>query len=66
MSEPKVVLFGASGYTGKMIAGQLAARGIPFVAAGRNAERLRSELGNNPNWPAPVTRSSARPWKPAR
>lgn len=48
MSEPKVVLFGASGYTGKMIAGQLAARGIPFVAAGRNAERLRSELGNNP------------------
>lgn len=48
MSQPKVVLYGASGYTGKMIAGQLAARGVPFVAAGRNAERLSRELGNNP------------------
>ncbi|KKW90137.1 saccharopine dehydrogenase family protein [Sphingobium chungbukense] len=48
MSEAKVVLYGASGYTGKMIAGQLAARGIPFIAAGRNAERLKAELANNP------------------
>lgn len=48
MSDPKVVLYGASGYTGKMIAGQLAARGVPFVAAGRNAERIESELGSNP------------------
>jgi hypothetical protein len=48
MTEPKVVLYGASGYTGKMVAGQLAARGIPFIAAGRNAERLKSELENNP------------------
>ncbi len=48
MREAKVVLYGASGYTGKMIAGQLAARGIPFIAAGRNAERLQSELSINP------------------
>lgn len=48
MSEPKVVLYGASGYTGKLVAGQLAARGIPFIAAGRNVERLKSELANSP------------------
>lgn len=48
MLEPKVVVYGVSGYTGKLVAGQLAARGIPFVAAGRNADRIKSELENNP------------------
>src|SRR5258705_3838959 len=43
-----VVLYGASGYTGKLTAWKLAERGIPFIAAGRNAERLQAELGNVP------------------
>ncbi|MGC9538866.1 saccharopine dehydrogenase family protein [Streptomyces sp. UG1] len=48
MTQPDVVLYGASGYTGKLVARQLAARGIPFVAAGRNGNRLKAELGALP------------------
>src|SRR5471030_1155629 len=44
----EVVLYGASGYTGKLTAWKLAERGIPFIAAGRNAERLRAELAKLP------------------
>lgn len=45
MSEtPKVLVYGASGYTGKLIAESLAKRGIPFYAVGRNAERLTAEM----------------------
>jgi hypothetical protein len=43
-----VVLYGASGYTGKLTAWKLAERGIPFIAAGRNAERLQAELAKVP------------------
>jgi short subunit dehydrogenase-like uncharacterized protein len=35
-----VVLYGATGYTGRLVAAELAARGVPLVLAGRNAERL--------------------------
>lgn len=45
MSEKQVVLYGASGYTGKLIAWHLAERGIPFIAAGRDKERLEYEMG---------------------
>lgn len=48
MSKPEVVIFGASGYTGKLIAWHLAERGIPFVAAGRNKERLEYEMQQVP------------------
>ena len=41
---PKVVVYGASGYTGKLVAESLAKRGIPFYAAGRNAARLAEEM----------------------
>ena len=41
----EVVVYGASGYTGKLTAWKLAERGIPFIAAGRNVERLEKELG---------------------
>ncbi|HUM08275.1 MAG TPA: DUF5938 domain-containing protein [Acidocella sp.] len=44
----QVVLYGASGYTGKLTAWKLAKRGIPFIAAGRNAERLASEMEKIP------------------
>jgi short subunit dehydrogenase-like uncharacterized protein len=46
--KPKVVVYGASGYTGKLIAEFLAADGVPFVAAGRNAERLEAEMAGVP------------------
>lgn len=48
MTTPEVVLYGASGYTGKLVAGQLALRGIPFVAAGRNEARLKEQLSALP------------------
>src|SRR5271170_3375443 len=43
-----VVLYGASGYTGKLTAWKLAERGIPFIAAGRNKARLVEEMANVP------------------
>jgi hypothetical protein len=44
MSSAKVVIYGASGYTGKHLAWKLASRGIPFIAAGRNKQRLEEQL----------------------
>jgi short subunit dehydrogenase-like uncharacterized protein len=43
-NEPRVFVYGASGYTGKLVAESLASREIPFVAAGRNRERLETSL----------------------
>lgn len=37
---PDVLLFGATGYTGKLTASALAARGADFVVAGRNRDKL--------------------------
>ncbi|QCY09452.1 DUF5938 domain-containing protein [Pseudomonas sp. MPC6] len=48
MSKPQVVVYGASGYTGKLIAEYLAKRGISFIAAGRSESRLKAELGKVP------------------
>ena len=47
-AEPDVVVYGASGYTGKLIAEFLAARGIRFIAAGRDAVRLHQEMASVP------------------
>lgn len=44
MSKQDVVVYGASGYTGKLIAESLHERGIPFVAAGRNPEKIAQAL----------------------
>ncbi len=41
---PKVFVYGASGYTGKLVAESLAQRNIPFVAAGRNRERIEEGM----------------------
>ncbi len=38
---PKIVVFGATGYTGRLIAENLIARGAAPVLAGRNAESLK-------------------------
>jgi len=44
----QVVLYGASGYTGKLAAWKLAKRGIPFIAAGRDKTRLAAEMEKVP------------------
>ncbi len=48
MSKPEVVLYGASGYTGQHVAWKLAERGIPFIAAGRNKDRVQEHLARMP------------------
>ncbi|NQD92112.1 saccharopine dehydrogenase [Pseudomonas sp. CrR25] len=48
MSDIKVVLYGASGYTGKLVARHLAEQGISFIAAGRSAEKIRNQLASLP------------------
>jgi len=44
MSQPEVILYGASGYTGKLVSWHLAEMGIPFIAAGRSRDRLKLEM----------------------
>ena len=44
MSKAQVLIYGASGYTGKLIAEALHKRFIPFIFAGRNIERLQSAI----------------------
>ncbi|HXQ99562.1 MAG TPA: DUF5938 domain-containing protein [Pseudomonas sp.] len=48
MSDIKVVIYGASGYTGKLISRHLAMRNIPFIAAGRSAEKIRAQFAAMP------------------
>lgn len=47
-NQYQVVVYGASGYTGKLTAWKLAMRGIPFIAAGRNQKRLEEEMAKIP------------------
>jgi len=44
----QVVVYGASGYTGKLVSWKLAQRGIPFIAAGRSQKRLQEEMAKVP------------------
>jgi len=44
MSNAQVLIYGASGYTGKLIAEALHKRAIPFIFAGRNLERLQAAI----------------------
>ena len=43
-NDRKILIYGASGYTGKLVAESLALRGIPFYFAGRTRSRLESAL----------------------
>lgn len=48
MTDSRIVLFGATGYTGRLTAAALVGRGVAPVLAGRNAEtlsKLADELG---------------------
>ncbi|MFY3742753.1 saccharopine dehydrogenase family protein [Anaeromyxobacter sp. Red801] len=49
---PSLVVYGAYGYTGELVAREAAARGLPVVLAGRDSERL-ARLG----------RALGRPWR---
>ena len=42
--ERKVLIYGANGYTGKLVAGGLAQRNIPFYFAGRTQAKLEKAL----------------------
>ena len=44
MSHHEIVVYGAGGYTGKLIAESLHSRGIPFTAAGRNPQKIEKAL----------------------
>lgn len=44
MTERKVIVYGASGYTGKLVSESLAKLNIPFFAVGRNAEKINDHL----------------------
>lgn len=45
MSNKPVVIYGASGYTGRLVAEALRNYQIPFVAAGRNRARIEEAMG---------------------
>jgi len=49
MSDKKpVIVYGASGYTGRLVCEFLRQYNIPFIAAGRNAEKLEKIMQNVP------------------
>ena len=47
MSDRPVIVYGASGYTGRLICEYLREYGVPFVAAGRSADKLESSMRSN-------------------
>jgi NAD(P)-dependent dehydrogenase (short-subunit alcohol dehydrogenase family) len=47
MAAKPVVVYGASGYTGRLICEYLREYNVPFVAAGRSQEKLESSLATN-------------------
>lgn len=58
VSEPRIVLFGATGYTGRLTAAALVDRGLRPVLAGRHRDVLATlarELGDLPTATADVT-----------
>jgi NAD(P)-dependent dehydrogenase (short-subunit alcohol dehydrogenase family) len=47
MSDKPVIVYGASGYTGRLICEYLREYAVPFVAAGRSADKLESSMQTN-------------------
>ncbi|MGH3505170.1 MAG: DUF5938 domain-containing protein [Nocardioidaceae bacterium] len=47
MAEKKVVVYGASGYTGRLICEYLREFNVPFVAAGRNEDKLTDSMSSH-------------------
>lgn len=53
-SEKPIVLYGATGYTGRLVAAELWRQGVEFILAGRNREklvRLTAEVHGSPGRP---------------
>ena len=48
MSDKKVVVYGASGYTGRLVCEFLREYQVPFIAAGRNQQRIEEALAKVP------------------
>jgi saccharopine dehydrogenase-like NADP-dependent oxidoreductase len=48
VSTKPVVVYGASGYTGRLICEYLRELNVPFVAAGRNKDLLQEVVGRSP------------------
>src|SRR5258707_13000261 len=46
-SKKPVVVYGASGYTGRLVCEYLREHGIAFIAAGRNAEKIEAAMTAN-------------------
>jgi short subunit dehydrogenase-like uncharacterized protein len=46
-SKKPVVVYGASGYTGRLVCEYLREYGVPFIAAGRSAEKLNAAMKSN-------------------
>ncbi len=44
MTEKKVVVYGASGYTGRLVCEYLREFNVPFIAAGRDKARIAEAL----------------------
>ncbi|XVX20427.1 DUF5938 domain-containing protein [Actinomycetota bacterium] len=47
MSDKQVIVYGASGYTGRLVCEYLREYNIPFVAAGRSEEKLTDSMNSN-------------------
>ena len=47
MTNKPVVVYGASGYTGRLVCEYLREYNVPFVAAGRSAEKIQSSMDSN-------------------
>ena len=47
MSDKPVVVYGASGYTGRLICEYLREYNVPFVAAGRDGGKLKASMEGN-------------------
>ena len=47
-TDKPVVVYGVSGYTGRLICEYLRELGVPFVAAGRDADRVRAVVERIP------------------
>jgi short subunit dehydrogenase-like uncharacterized protein len=48
MSDKKVIVYGASGYTGRLVCEYLREFGVPFIAAGRDKARIAEALSTVP------------------
>ena len=46
-NKKPVIVYGASGYTGRLVCEYLREYNIPFIAAGRSADKLNAAMQSN-------------------